>query len=198
MSPQPDHQLAPPETTGLSGQNEFSSEERGILLTLAHDAISSEFERKEISLTPPTSHLAEPRGAFTSVYVSGQLRGCVGYVFPVDSLYRTIADTARSAAFADSRFDPIAAEELPNLTISLSILSPLQPIRPEQVEVGRHGLLISHHGQRGLLLPQVAVEHGWNRETFLEETCRKAGLPRDAWQQGATVEAFTAEVFGDE
>jgi len=91
----------------------------------------------------------------------------------------------------------VTLEEAPNLEISLSILSSLTPIRPEEVEVGRHGLLVSMAGQRGLLLPQVPLEHEWDRITFLEQTCRKAGLPPDAWQKGATLEAFTAEVFGD-
>jgi uncharacterized protein (TIGR00296 family) len=83
------------------------------------------------------------------------------------------------------------------LGVSLSILSPLRVITPEEVEIGRHGLVVSHGGRRGLLLPQVPVEHQWDRATFMEQTCRKAGLPLDAWRQGATLEAFTAEVFGD-
>jgi len=91
----------------------------------------------------------------------------------------------------------VTREEAPKLEVSLSILSPLRPIKPEEVEVGRHGLLVAQHGHRGLLLPQVPVEHGWDRATFLEQTCRKAGLALDAWQKGATLEAFTAEVFGD-
>ena len=152
---------------------------------------------REISLDPPTPHLAEPRGVFTSLYLRGELRGCVGYVLPTCSVYRAVAETARAAAFDDNRFPPVTAEEAPHLEIELSILSPPQPIRPEEIEVGRHGLLISWHGRRGLLLPQVPVEHAWDRTTFLEQTCRKAGLPADAWQKGATIEAFTAEVFGD-
>jgi len=91
----------------------------------------------------------------------------------------------------------VTREEVPELEVSLSILSGLEPIRAEDVEIGRHGLVISRQGRRGLLLPQVPVEHGWNQATFLEQTCRKAGLPPDAWQQGATLEVFTAEVFGD-
>ncbi len=108
-----------------------------------------------------------------------------------------MAETARAAAFDDNRFSPVTPEEATHLEIELSILSPAQPIRSEEVEVGRHGLVISSHGRRGLLLPQVPVERGWDRTIFLEQTCRKAGLPADAWQKGATIEAFTAEVFGD-
>jgi AmmeMemoRadiSam system protein A len=125
------------------------------------------------------------------------LRGCVGFVFPVTPVYQAVAETARAAAFDDSRFYPLTMREAPGLEISLSILSPLQPIRPEEIEIGRHGLVVSQYGFRGLLLPQVAVEHQWDRITFLEQTCRKAGLPTDAWRKGAVIEAFTAEIFGD-
>jgi AmmeMemoRadiSam system protein A len=176
---------------------EFSEAERAQLLRLAHDSVSSAFDRRELSLDPPTPHFSELRGAFTSLYIRGQLRGCVGYVLPTSSLYRTIAETARAAAFNDTRFQPVTKDEAPNLEIELSILSVPQPIQPEAVEIGRHGLIVSQHGRRGLLLPQVPVEHHWDRITFLEQTCRKAGLPSDACQKGASLQAFTAEVFGD-
>ena len=177
---------------------EFSAAERLLLLRLAHDSISSALERREISLDAPTAHLAEHRGAFTSLYLQGELRGCVGYVLPACTLYRAVAETARAAAFSDDRFSPVSELEAPLLEIELSILSPPEAIRAEEIQVGRHGLLISGSGRRGLLLPQVPVERGWDATTFLEQTCRKAGLPLDAWQKGATLEAFTAEVFGDE
>jgi AmmeMemoRadiSam system protein A len=189
--------LQPNSSTALAPAQEFSSEERSQLLRLAHDSISSALEHREIPLEPPTPHLAEPRGAFTSLHLHGELRGCVGYVLPTCAVYRAVAETARAAAFDDNRFSPVTPEEAPHLEIELSILSPAQPIRAEDVEVGRHGLVISSHGRRGLLLPQVPVERGWDRTIFLEQTCRKAGLPADAWQKGATIEAFTAEVFRD-
>jgi AmmeMemoRadiSam system protein A len=176
---------------------EFSAEERTLLLRLAHDSISSALQRTEISFDPPTPHLAEPRGVFTSLYLNGELRGCVGYVLPSTSVHRAVAETARAAAFDDNRFSPVTPDEAPHLEIELSILSPPQPIAAGAVEIGRHGLLISQHGRRGLLLPQVPVEHNWDRTTFLEQTCRKASLPLDAWQKGATLQAFTAEIFGD-
>jgi AmmeMemoRadiSam system protein A len=185
------------EASGSTSPEEFSVEERALLLQLAHDSISSAIERRKISLEPPTPHLAEHRGAFSSLYLRGELRGCVGYVLPNCSLYRTVAETARAAAFDDNRFSPTTAEEAPHLEIELSILSRPQPIAAEEVEVGRHGLLVSMHGRRGLLLPQVPVEHAWDRITFLEQTCRKAGLPVDAWRAGAIIEGFTAEVFGE-
>jgi AmmeMemoRadiSam system protein A len=176
---------------------EFSSEERAVLIRLAHESILSALENREISLEPPTAHLAESRGAFTSLYIDGCLRGCVGFVLPVSSVYAAVADTARAAAFEDTRFCPVTPEEARRLKVELSILSPPQVIAAESIEIGRHGLMISMGGYRGLLLPQVPTERGWNRVTFLEQTCRKAGLPPDAWQKGATIEAFTAEVFGE-
>lgn len=183
--------------SGASLPGEFSSEERRLLLRLAHEAISATLEQRELSLVSPSPHLAGPRGAFTTLYYRGDLRGCVGYVFPVTSLYRTVAESARGAAFDDPRFSPVSGDQAAELEVSLSVLSPLQPVLPEQVEIGRHGLLISLGYYHGLLLPQVPVEHGWERIAFLEQTCRKAGLPLDAWQTGAKLEAFTAEVFAD-
>jgi uncharacterized protein len=164
---------------------------------LAHESILSALDARTLSVEPPTPHFAEPRGAFTSLYLRGNLRGCVGYVLPISSVYRAVADTARAAAFEDPRFSPVSIEQARELQIELSILSPPQPIAPEEIEIGRHGLLISMGGYRGLLLPQVPVEHDWDRETFLQQTCRKAGLPSDAWLKGATIEGFSAEVFGD-
>ena len=178
-------------------QGEFSLEERTLLLQLAHDSILSVLENREVPMDPPSPHLAEPRGAFTSLYLNGELRGCVGYVLPVSSVYHAVIDTARAAAFEDTRFYPVTIEEATQLKIELSVLSPPRPISAEEVEVGRHGLLISLAGQRGLLLPQVPTERNWDRITFLDQTCRKAGLPSDAWKHGATIEAFTAEVFGE-
>lgn len=189
---------------------EFSLDQRRALLRIAHEAILSVLDRRplpEVPHLPPG--LSDLRGVFTTLYLRGslpgdlsgdlsrQLRGCVGYAVPIVPLYRAVAETARAAAFEDSRFLPVTKEEALKLEVSLSVLSRLFPIRPEAVEVGRHGLVISLGARRGLLLPQVTVEHGWDRETFLEQTCRKAGLPLDAWRKTATVEAFTAEVFAD-
>ncbi len=118
-------------------------------------------------------------------------------MLPIKPLYVTVAETARGAAFEDARFYPVTRDEALELQVSLSVLSPPQLIQPDQIEIGRHGLLISLGPHRGLLLPQVPVEHEWDRKTFLEQTCRKAGLPPNAWQAGAKMEAFTAEVFAD-
>jgi AmmeMemoRadiSam system protein A len=138
------------------------------------------------------------RGAFTTLHLNGRLRGCIGFVVPTHSLYRTVAETAQAAAFEDPRFAPVTGEEAPLLRVEISVLSPVRAIRPEEVIVGLHGLLIAKDGRRGLLLPQVPVDWSWDRETFLSQTCLKAGLPPDAWRQGTDLQAFTAEVFGDE
>ncbi len=181
----------------LPATAEFSRDERRVLLQIAHHAILSELSGQSWQEEPVPAKLREPRGVFTTLYLQGELRGCVGYAMPVAPLHRAVDETARAAAFEDSRFLPVTRAEAPLLEISLSALSPLFPIQPEQVEVGRHGLVVSFGFSRGLLLPQVPTEYGWDRETFLEQTCRKAGLPSDAWQHGAKLEAFTAEVFGD-
>ena len=177
---------------------EYSGEERAQLLALAHRAIAAALDGSELDTAAPSPHLAELRGAFTTLHLEGQLRGCVGYVAPKYPLYRTIAETAVAAAFYDTRFYPVTAAEAPRLKIEISVLSPLFPIAPEDVVIGRHGLCIAQGRHRGLLLPQVPTEHGWDRNTFLEQTCFKAGLPPDAWQHGATIEAFVAEVFGED
>ncbi len=212
-----ERELARPTHGSSELESEFSLEERRILLRIAHQAILSILENQNpncrehwrtqgnaplfLSEAPVPAALSEPRGVFTTLYRKGdlhrELRGCVGYVAPVAPLYRAVAETARAAAFEDSRFLPVTHEEAPRLDVSLSVLSPLFPILPGAVEVGRHGLVISQGARRGLLLPQVPVEQGWDRETFLDQTCRKAGLPLEAWRKDATVEAFTAEVFGD-
>lgn len=192
MSPQ--SELSRPES---SYSFEYSPEERRILLEAAHQAIEATLNGRRLDVTPPTEHLAKHRGAFTTLHLHGKLRGCIGYVMPQHSLYRTVIDTAEAAAFDDPRFDPVTPEEAPELRLEISVLSLLKPIEPEAVVVGQHGLLVSKNGRRGLLLPQVPLEWGWDRESFLAQTCRKAGLPIDAWRQGADIKAFTAEVFGD-
>jgi AmmeMemoRadiSam system protein A len=177
---------------------EYSAEERGTLLNLAHVSIETALVERAIDTTPPSEHLAEARGAFTTLHLHGELRGCIGYVLPADSLYQTVAETARAAAFDDPRFPPVSEIEAPSLKVEISVLSPPKPIRPEDVVIGRHGLIVTYGARRGLLLPQVPLEWGWDRETFLAQTCVKAGLPADAWKRGADLQAFTAEVFGEE
>jgi AmmeMemoRadiSam system protein A len=176
---------------------EFSDHERGLLLEIAHLSIESELNQRPFLLDPPSERLAQLRGVFTTLYLQQRLRGCVGYFEPIKPLHVTVAETARAAAFNDTRFQPVSLREAPELEISLSILSPLRPVRAEEIEIGVHGLVVTRGAYRGLLLPQVAVEHNWDRVTFLQQTCRKAGLSADAWTQGVLLRAFTAEVFGD-
>ena len=195
MSQPSESSPTPPDPPEL--QPEYTQEERSALLQLAHEAILAALENRDRRPFETTKHLSQLRGAFTTVYAQGRLRGCVGYPSAVSPLYQTVIETAQSAAFEDPRFVPVSSSEAAGLKISISVLSPVAPIRAEDVIIGRHGLIISEGVFRGLLLPQVPVEHGWDRVTFLEQTCRKAGLPLDAWKSGAKIEAFTAEVFGD-
>jgi len=180
-----------------SQSSEYSLAERALLLRLAHQSIESALEERTLDLTPPGQHLAEHRGAFTTLHLHQRLRGCIGYVFPTQPLYQTVAETAKAAAFDDPRFEPVTLTEALALKIEISILSPLRPIAPEEIVVGQHGLVVTQGNRRGLLLPQVPIEWEWDRETFLAQTCLKAGLDLDAWQHGAELQAFTAEVFGE-
>ncbi len=139
------------------------------------------------------------QGAFVTLEQGGQLRGCIGRLESTLPLIETVAQMARAAALEDSRFEPVKPDELDHLSIEISVLSPLDVVEdPQQVQVGRDGLVISEGYCRGVLLPQVPVEWGWDREEFLCHTCTKAGLPEDAWRSGALIERFEAEVFGDD
>lgn len=193
MCPQSD----PAHLSNTTEPPEYSPEERRILLDIAHQAIEAAVEDRAIELIAPSPHLSEPRGAFTTLHLLGKLRGCIGYVLATQALYKTVAETARAAAMDDPRFPPVTAIEAEHLKIEISVLSPLRPITPEEVVVGKHGLVVMQGGRRGLLLPQVPVEWGWDCDRFLEQTCLKAGLSPEAWQEGAELQAFTAEVFGE-
>ena len=176
----------------------LNNEERLFLLGLARASVEAAVRGKALGLpaeVPP--RLREKRGAFVSLHKIKQLRGCVGYVEAAKPLCQTVQEVAVAAALNDPRFEPVRAEELPDLEVELSVLTPCRLAAPEAIEVGVHGVMITLERARGVLLPQVAVEHHWSRERFLEETCRKAGLPPDAWRKGATIETFQAEVFDD-
>jgi AmmeMemoRadiSam system protein A len=181
---------------------DLSAEERDELLRVARRSLDEHFAgRGPLRPEPTTPTLGEKRGAFVTLHRArgGDLRGCVGMMRSEESLVRTVARMAVAAATEDGRFDPVTVEELAELHLEISALGPMRPIRPEEVEVGRHGLLISHEGRRGVLLPQVPVEHEWDRETFLDHTCLKAGLLPGTWkEESVELLSFTAEVFGEE
>jgi len=142
--------------------------------------------------------LAEPGAAFVTLHVRGHLRGCVGRTDRDTPLTETVTQCAIGAALQDPRFAPLSEEEFEELEIEISILSPLEPIDAEKIEIGRHGLLIRRRGLRGLLLPQVAAQRHWTPQRFLQETCRKAGLGSHAWKEpGTDLFAFTTDVFSE-
>lgn len=182
----------------------LTAAERAQLLALARASIeasvggTAQVSPRPGPEIPATGALADARGAFVTLRKRGHLRGCIGYVDPRTSLAAAVMENARHAALSDPRFPPVTPEELGELSIEVSALTPLAALeRMEDVVVGRHGLLVTQGGRRGLLLPQVATENGLSPEEFLGETCRKAGLPRDAWRHGADVRTFEAEVFGE-
>jgi AmmeMemoRadiSam system protein A len=141
--------------------------------------------------------MKEKRGAFVTLTRKGSLRGCIGYIVPVKPLAVTIQEMAGAAAFRDPRFNPVKKEEVNDLEIEISVLTPLQEIKDiNEVEVGKHGLIIEKGTSSGLLLPQVATDYGWDRETFLTHTCKKAGLHENAWKDPDTkIKIFSAEIF---
>jgi uncharacterized protein len=178
----------------------LSATERVALLGIARAAILAHLEGKPLPAPQAAGALAEVRGAFVTLYSKGELRGCVGTFQPSESLARTVARMAVTAACEDPRFPPVEPAEVPDLDLSISALGPRQPLPdPRAVKVGVDGLLIKRGWHRGALLPKVAVEHGWDAEEFLKHVCLKAGLPARAWQEPDTeLEVFQAEEFGEE
>jgi AmmeMemoRadiSam system protein A len=144
----------------------------------------------------PRGRLSDPGGAFVTIREDGELRGCIGYVDSPLPIWRVVEEIAEKAAFEDPRFIPLKPEEFPRISIEVSVLSPLTRMKaPEEIVVGEHGLIVECGERRGLLLPQVAQEHGWNSGEFLQHVCRKAGLEPDAWTgRGATIYLFSADV----
>ncbi len=177
----------------------LSREDRRSLLLLAHRCIHSAVVLDEYPLcSPPPGPLSRPAGAFVTLHHHGRLRGCIGRIEAREALATVVASCAVSAALHDGRFRPVTPEELPGLEIEISVLSDVSPLAAEAIVPGRHGLVVTGGGRRGLLLPQVAAEHHWDGKRFLEETCVKAGLPRDGWSSpGTRIEGFTAEIFSD-
>ena len=177
----------------------LTPEQERFLLKLARRAIEHHIKtgsRFQSSVTDPG--LKEKRGAFVTLKVDGDLRGCIGYPLPYKPVAETIAEMAVAAASQDFRFDPLTAEELGRTKIEISVLSLPEPVMDaKDVEVGTHGVIVSKGLNRGLLLPQVPLEHQWDREVYLRNCCLKAGLGPDEWKKGAKIEVFTAQVFSE-
>lgn len=181
-----------------SGEGAFSEEEKAALKEIARQAIRWRLARDSEPIYRGVSpRLLEKRGAFVTLHKRGALRGCIGYVEGHKPLWETVKDAAVQAAFADPRFPPVRADELEDLELEVSALSPLERIKdPLDFSVGRHGLVVRKSDHSGLLLPQVAVEHGWGKEEFLSWTCKKAGLPPECWKHGdVEIYRFSADVF---
>jgi AmmeMemoRadiSam system protein A len=177
----------------------LSEAERRAALELARKAVvEAVLHRRLPDEIPTTGIFGERRGVFVTLHVRGRLQGCIGVTDPSGPLGEAIVRCAASAAMEDPRFSPMNKAQIEDLSVEISLLSRLEPIEPEKIEIGRHGLLMALHSQRGLLLPQVAIEHHLTREQFLEETCRKAGLRREAWRDPeAHIFGFTCEVFSE-
>lgn len=185
----------------------LSSEGKEELLRIARQALESCLGRAELPvLLPADPALREKAGAFVTLEKrtgaadgSKTLRGCIGHMTADKPLYLIVQEMTIQAATGDPRFPAVQFGELPDLQIEISVLSPLRSLRdPSEIQVGEHGLIVSQGFRRGVLLPQVPVREGWDRETFLGYTCLKAGLPFDAWKKGdVEIEIFSAEVFGE-
>ena len=177
----------------------LSYEEKHALLSMARNALE-EFlgDKKAKSEQFDADIFSERRGAFVTLHKKGELRGCIGYVLAYKPLRQAVREMAIAASH-DPRFDPVEANELNDIDIEISVLSPLSEIRDmSEIEIGRHGIYIKNGARSGLLLPQVATHYNWDKEMFLRQTCRKAGLAQKAWQEKETViKIFSAQVFGE-
>ncbi|MGH9254380.1 MAG: AmmeMemoRadiSam system protein A [Vicinamibacterales bacterium] len=173
-------------------------EDQQRLLALARRALEARVRRQPPPAAEQGSALELPRGAFVTIHCRGELRGCLGHIETSAPLAETVLHLAGSVADSDPRFAPVAIVELHDIEIEISVLTPEREVRSiAEIEVGRHGLIVEQGVRRGLLLPQVATEQGWDRETFLSHTCRKAALAPDAWLRGARLFVFEAQVFGE-
>lgn len=178
---------------------ELSTEEKNILLSAARGSIKSQFGKADIQKADYSTNpnLKINTGAFVTLKINDDLRGCIGFITSEQPLFETICEAAKHAAFQDPRFPPLSAKELDLITIEISVLSPLKKISDyNEIKIGEHGLLVEEGPYHGLLLPQVAVEHNLSREQFLSSVCMKAGLPQDYWQKKKiNLKVFTAVIF---
>lgn len=178
--------------------NQLSKQDESTLLRIARQAIIDQVTEGAYRDDPQSSALlCEQCGCFVTIYRDGKLRGCIGNFTTDLPLYREVAEMAVAAATKDPRFHPMERDELDDFSVQISVLSPLRKIRDTgEIEIGTHGIYIEKEFQRGVLLPQVATEYQWDVETFLRQTCRKAGLPPDAWQSPQSdVYIFSATIL---
>lgn len=177
----------------------LDSAEKRLLLGVARSAVISAAEGTEPAGDPPCDiPCAQWSGAFVTLRRRGQLRGCIGEINSKEPLVKVITRCARAAALEDPRFRRVRSDELADIDIEISILSSPRESKAEEIQPGKHGLIVSRGYLRGVLLPQVAMERGWGAERFLAEACVKAGLGRQAWKaSGVVIETFTAEAFGE-
>jgi AmmeMemoRadiSam system protein A len=172
------------------------SDRKSILELARHAVVEAVCHKRPLETIPQTEFFETHCGVFVTLHVRGRLRGCIGVVQAKERLGENVARCAAGAVLEDPRFGPLHPEDLAQMEIEISLLSPLQRIQPEQIEIGKHGLLVEQGIRRGLLLPQVAVEHRLGTEAFLRETCHKAGLEPDAWKApDASIYGFTCEIF---
>ncbi len=178
----------------------INSEIKEYLLNVARTTIKSCVSNKKIpEFKKSFPILKEKCGAFVTLHKNGELRGCIGYIEAYKPLLETVVEMAESAALRDNRFPPVTNDEVNNLEIEISVLSPLKEIQNvDKIIIGKHGIVISKDWNKGLLLPQVATEHQWNKFEFIENTCLKAGLEPNAWKDPKTkIEIFSAEIFSE-
>ncbi|MGC8764963.1 MAG: AmmeMemoRadiSam system protein A [Brevinematia bacterium] len=178
----------------------LTSEQKRKLLLLARLTIKKAlFENLEEEFPDMSDEIfSEEYGVFVTLTIHGRLRGCIGYIEGIKPLREAVKDLAIQSAFKDPRFYPLTKEEFSAIEVEISVLYPLEEVKDiNEIEVGKHGIVMERGYYKGLLLPQVATEYGWNREEFLNQTCRKAGMEPYCWENGAKVYKFEAEVFGE-
>jgi AmmeMemoRadiSam system protein A len=184
----------------MKTKQSLNKEERIFLLNLARSVIGAKASSENFKPEWSDSEILNTDcGVFVTLNKNNELRGCIGYVEGIMPLQKAVCEMAEAAAFADPRFPSVKNDEVDDLDIEISVLSPLQEINDiSEIEVGVHGLIVQQTFYKGLLLPQVAVEYGWDRETFLEHTCVKAGLSKNAWKdETTTIKIFSAEIFSE-
>ncbi len=177
---------------------DLSAADQAILFRVARESIQAHLKGEKAPLpTDASPALSRPSGVFVTLHLNGRLRGCIGYLEAMKPLLAAVQDMATAAAFNDPRFPPLRQEEVAGLDLEISVLSPMRRIKNiEEIEVGRDGIYLEQGPYRGLLLPQVATEYGWDRRTFLKQTSVKAGLPQDAWEDPHTrLFIFSAKIL---